>query len=75
MTQNFTDTKKRLAHHAITVNRTGEGNEHRINYKGGREETAYYTDDHKDAYGTGLAMAKNAIKEHEHPYWAGDKKK
>lgn len=33
--------------------------EYRVNFTGGREATAYYTDDIADALATGLAMAKH----------------
>lgn len=58
----------------VVVKKTGYGNEHRVNYRKGREETAYYTDDREDVHATAHHYAKpeNVIKEHEHPYW--DKK-
>lgn len=69
------EIQSKLRPHGVVVKKTGYGNEHRVNYRGGREETAHYTDDPNDALGTGLEMAKpeHAMKEHEHPYW--DKKK
>lgn len=33
--------------------------EFRVNYKGGRESSAYYTDDLQDAFDTGKAMHYN----------------
>lgn len=71
MAKNFTEAKKLLKEHGIVVRATGYDKEHRVNYKKGREETAYYTDDPADAHGTGMHMAKNAMKEFEHPYWQG----
>lgn len=55
----------------VAIKKTGYGNEHRVNYKRGREETAYYTDDKEDAHATARHYAKheNVMKEHEHPYW------
>lgn len=41
----------------IVITKTAYG-EYRVNFKGGREETAYYTNDLKDAVGTGAAMTK-----------------
>lgn len=32
--------------------------EYRVNFKGGKEATAYYTNDLSDAVGTGFAMVK-----------------
>jgi hypothetical protein len=61
---------KDLAEKGIHVKKTGYGTEHRVNYKNGREETAYYASDKDDARDTGHHMAKNAMREYEHPYWA-----
>lgn len=54
----------------VVVKKTGYGDEHRVNYRGGREETAYYAGDKQDAHDTAKHYAKpeNVIKEHEHPY-------
>jgi len=43
----------------ISMRRTGCGPELRVNFRCGREETAYYTDDADDAVSTGQAMAKH----------------
>ena len=43
----------------ISLRRTGWGHELRVNFRGGREETACYTDDADDAVGTGQAMARH----------------
>ena len=32
--------------------------EYRVNYRGGKEATAYYTNDFEDAVGTGKAMSQ-----------------
>lgn len=45
-----------LAHEGITIRK--RDNEYRVNYKNGKEATAYYTDDIDDAFHTGLAMAQ-----------------
>ncbi len=42
----------------LTMRATGYGKEVRVNYKGGAEATAYYTDDLEDALGTGKHMAR-----------------
>lgn len=54
----------------VVIKKTGHGTEHRVNFKNGREATAYYTDDKDDAHATAAHMAKNIMKEHEHPYWS-----
>lgn len=43
----------------LVIKRTDYG-EYRVNYKGGDEGTAYYTDDLDDAVVTGQHMAKHA---------------
>lgn len=65
---------KYFFHPHVSIKKTGEGNEHRVNYKGGREETAYYSDDYEDAKATAHHMGKpeHVMKEHEHPYWKKD---
>jgi len=45
----------------IEITRT-EYDEYRVNFKGGKEATAYYTDDIDDAIGTGKAMAAENAK-------------
>ena len=47
--------KARLAPLAISLSK--QGAEYRVNYSGGKDATAYYTDDIKDAVDTGLVMA------------------
>jgi len=42
----------------VTLRRTGYGPELRVNFRGGREATACYTDDLDDALGTGREMAR-----------------
>jgi len=42
----------------LTLRRTGYGPELRVNFRGGREATACYTDDLDDALGTGREMAR-----------------
>lgn len=67
------DAQKKLREHGMVLKKTGYGNEHRVNFHKGREETASYHDDVEDAIGTGMEMSKNAMKEHEHPYWNNKK--
>jgi hypothetical protein len=50
-----------LAALGIGLRRT-EFDEYRVNFYGGKEETAYYTDDLRDALQTGQAMAKERAK-------------
>ena len=46
-----------LRERSVRLSRTGVEGEYRVNYIGGQEPTAYYTDDLEDALATGLAMA------------------
>lgn len=48
---------KALQQHGVVL-KTTEYGEYRVNFKGGSEDTAYYTDDLDDAVATGLHMAK-----------------
>jgi hypothetical protein len=66
---------KELSAQGIVVKKTGYGNEHRVNYKRGREETAGYVDSPEEALALGREMAepRHAMKEHEHPYWNNKK--
>lgn len=50
--------KLKLAELGITINKRDDT--YRVNFKGGFESTAYYTDDIEDALGTGGVMAKYA---------------
>ena len=49
------DAKRILRERGISVNK--RDGEYRVNFLGGEEATAYYTDDIEDAIRTGLAMA------------------
>lgn len=53
------EVKKTLARVGAVIKRTEFG-EYRVNVKGGKEATAYYTNDLKDAELTGLAMGECA---------------
>ncbi len=52
----FETVRDGLKDHGIAIKRTQDG-EFRVNYRGGIEATAYYTDDLRDAWLTGLTMA------------------
>jgi len=60
MTKKEAETLLRDAGMVITVN--AADNEYRVNYRGGKEETAYYTNDLDDAVTTGLLMAQSRKK-------------
>lgn len=51
------EAKRELASIAITLTKDDEG-EFRVNFRGGKEATAYYTNDLDDAIGTGKELAK-----------------
>jgi len=53
----FVAIKKELGLLGIVITYNKDDNEYTVNYKGGKEKTAYYTDDLEDAYGTGKLMA------------------
>lgn len=50
------EVRKQLAVVGISIRR--EDGEYRVNFRGGKESTAYYTNDLRDALGTGLRMAR-----------------
>lgn len=50
----LTNVRRRLARVGITIGKRDD--EYRVNFRGGREATAYYTNDIEDALGTGIAM-------------------
>lgn len=49
--------KSELNAMGLSFRRTAWGDEFRVNYRGGTEDSAYYTDDLSDALDTGKAMA------------------
>jgi hypothetical protein len=51
----------RLCGSGMTIRKT-EHDEYRVNFRGGKEATAYYTTDLDDAYNTGVIMAKEGKK-------------
>lgn len=57
------DVEKELREIGITLTHLSNTGEYRVNYKHGREATAYYTDDLMDAAMTGYAMSL-----HNNPY-------
>ncbi len=58
------EAMKALKNVGIVLKRTEYG-EYRVNFKGGKEASAYYTDDLQDAIDTGMAMFK---RQHELKY-------
>ena len=55
--------KKKLTPLGLEVSYDQESEEFRINFKRGKEDTAYYTNDAEDAIMTGKAMMKESLKE------------
>jgi hypothetical protein len=62
--QLLTNAKTELKHSApsIAITYSAEWEEYRVNYRNGREATAYYTTDIADAIGTAKAMHISARK-------------
>jgi hypothetical protein len=57
VTMKFQEAKDKLrVIHGMTLTRT-EYDEFKVNFRGGREATAYYTSDLDDAFATGIDMA------------------
>lgn len=54
----FIIQKRRLRGRGITLSRSLVTDEYRVNFVGGTEQTAYYTDWSDDAVNTGDAMAE-----------------
>ncbi len=52
----YTSVRAALNARGLTITKKSATDEFRVNYKGGSEGTAYYTNDLEDAYHTGLAM-------------------
>lgn len=59
--------KARLAPLGVTINWKASTDEYRVNFIGGKEATAYYTNDLRDAVGTGEAMAAHKTKYGQNP--------
>jgi len=57
------EVEKELRELGITLTHLSNTGEYRVNYKHGREATAYYTDDLQDAALTGFALSQ-----HNNPY-------
>lgn len=53
----YRDVQTELVLKGIILRWKSETEEYRVNFRGGREATAYYTNDLEDARNTGLAMA------------------
>lgn len=45
--------------HGMTIVR--KGGEYRVNFRGGKEATAYYTNDRQDAVNTAIDMSKRLL--------------
>ena len=58
MKPTLTDVRAQLRTVGVSISHRSDWNEYRVNYRGGREATAYYTDDLEDALGTGKLMAE-----------------
>lgn len=54
----FSVVKAALKAKGMTIVYRSQYNEFRVNHKGGKEITAYYTSDLADAYSSGLDMAR-----------------
>jgi len=48
-----------LKEHSLVIKKTDYG-DFRVNFKGGKEATAYYTNDLMDAVNTGVSMSRAA---------------
>lgn len=59
----FKEVEQIVSQMGLTIKRIANTDEYRVNYKNGREATAYYTNDLEDAYLTAYAMSF-----HENPY-------
>lgn len=57
------EVEKELRDMGMVITHLSNTDEYRVNYKNGREATAYYTNDLQDAALTGYAMSQ-----HEDPY-------
>ena len=55
-TMKLKDAKRILKEIGMSISK--KDGEYRVNYKGGKESTAYYTDGLDDAVSTGIAMSK-----------------
>jgi hypothetical protein len=61
-TGRYKEVKDNLRHfHSVTVTKR-DGGEYRVNFEGGKEATAYYTNDIEDALATGIDMRARASK-------------
>lgn len=60
---NLAKAKEMLLGQGVTINRKRATDEYRVNYAGGGESTAYYTNDLDDAVGTGFLMAAELKKQ------------
>lgn len=58
----FKEAQKWAQSKGLVLTKDADSGEYRVNFKGGKEATAYYTDDLPDAVGTGEAMCKERNK-------------
>lgn len=61
----FREVRQRLRTVGVAISFRAHSDEYRVNFRGGREATAYYTSDIEDALGTGLDMARRAVANQE----------
>lgn len=59
---NMKEAREKLTPIGVGISFNKDDDEYRVNFKGGREATAYYTNDLDDAVGTGIDMAKRGVK-------------
>lgn len=52
------EAQMELREHGMTLRKDPFGGQYRVNFKGGKEATAYYTDDRDDAVLSGISMAR-----------------
>lgn len=61
ITKEITFTQAKVALAKIGMTLTKKDGEFRVNFKGGHEETAYYTSDVVDALNTGRVMSHRGV--------------
>lgn len=53
------EAQMELREYGMTLSKSPHGGQYRVNFKGGAEATAYYTDDRDDAVLTGISMSRS----------------
>jgi len=61
----LSEARATLAALGMSLTHSAETGEYRVNYRGGKESTAYYTNDLADAVATGTAMASDAASRYD----------